>query len=61
MLMSAATGDRRGAYVDEFTSTTTDVAIGFGEATMNTLQRLSGFIRHSKFAWSRSPVASVLI
>lgn len=37
------------------------LAIGFGEATMNTLQRLSGLFRHSKFAWSRSPVASVLI
>lgn len=37
------------------------LAIGFGEATMNTLQRLVVLFRHSKFAWSRSPVESVLI
>ncbi len=61
MLMSAGDWDRRGAYVDEFTSTTTDAGDCFGEATMNTLQRLSGFISSQKFAWSRSPVASVLI
>lgn len=37
------------------------LAIGFGEATMNTLQRLSGFISSQQIRWSRSPVASVLI
>ncbi len=37
------------------------LAIGFGEATMNTLQRLSGFISSQQIRLVTPPVASVLI
>ncbi len=37
------------------------LAIGFGEATMNTLQRLGGLFRHSLIRLVTLSVASVLI